>query len=217
MPQTHYKGREREFINKIILYDQHGKVVSTIFPRRAKQLVIKGQATWLDEGQSLQMTSHIKDSPSADIKEENPMKSGSIYNTNGEPNATIPPTTKTIAEAITPPTTTSISEADALLLYQAKQNVNDKRNLQRHIFAFFAMWPILIIFYNTIINNITNPAWRNIQHAVNHLEQGIWHMHQQYAWAAEEVVLYMHWHYTHAYTHIIWYVILGVIDRKSVV
>jgi len=145
------------------------------------------------------MTSNIADSSSVTIEEENLMNSDSVYHTNGEPSAT----THTIPKAD--------SKADALLLYQAKQNVNDKKNLQRHLVAFIAMWPVLVVFYNTIVNNITNPLWRGIQPAINHLQQGMGYWrNQDYVWAAEEIIANMEWHFVHAYTHFIWYVILGM-------
>ena len=81
------------------------------------------------------------------------MPDESVYPTNGEP------------KLITP----ALPEADGLLLYQAKQNVNDKKKLDKHIAAYIVTWFVLAIFYGSIIQNMTHPSWWHASGIINSL------------------------------------------------
>jgi len=179
-------GRSRDFIESITLYDQRNKKIGNIYPRRAKQLVLKGRASWLDEGSSLQIVSNITDSSSTTIKEEKAVIDDNVFQSNNRPKA-----------AMSDP-----GEADVLLMYQAKQNVKDRKNLIRHVIAFLAAWPVLAIFHNSASG--VHPRWWDISQNLNHVIEFI---PEEYAWVLNDI----EWFFFSRYTPEIWYVFLGAV------
>ena len=111
----------------IVLYDQHHERVGETYPRRAKQLVKSGRASWLIDGQSLQINTEYN--PYPPDKEDVIEMSEAIYQNNG-----------TIVEE---PGHLHKEEPSELLLYMAKQNVAQKKSLIRNIIAYILAWPIL--------------------------------------------------------------------------
>ncbi|MCL2571578.1 MAG: hypothetical protein FWE11_04165 [Defluviitaleaceae bacterium] len=111
----------------IVLYDQHHERVGETYPRRAKQLVKSGRASWLIDGQSLQINTEYN--PYPPNKEDVIEMSEAIYQNNG-----------TIVEE---PGHLHKEEPSELLLYMAKQNVAQKKSLIRNIIAYVLAWPIL--------------------------------------------------------------------------
>ena len=191
------KGRGRDCIENIILYDQRNKKIGNIYPRRAKQLVLKGRAAWLDEGRSLQMIPDVNDSSSETFKEETFMFDDLTCPTNGKPEEAVP----------------EMSVGDYLLMYQAKQNVKNRKNLFKHVLAFIAAWPILGFFYATVFSGMTHP--RNWHH-INVVEQ----LYRLYPASTNEqqifndnivhdVVNVITWYFRHGHTPDIWFVIVG--------
>jgi len=134
---THYKKQRNSHTGRsvimehITLYNQQRERVGETYPRRAKQLVRSGRATWLEENVTLQLTTDTH--PPATIKEEIIMSDEDICLTNGSPkNETSP---------------TDCAGDNELLMYLARKNVREKRNLVRHFAAFVAVSLVLLILF----------------------------------------------------------------------
>ena len=118
-------------IADIILYDRQGEKIGTLYPRRAKQLLLKGRAEWLEEDRSLQLVGS-----SENKKEETPMEA--VYT----PNA---------------PTETPRPETDPSLMHQAQENVKFKRRLKRQVLFCGAAWLMMMFFFAGIPFNLPHP------------------------------------------------------------
>jgi len=165
--------------------------VGTTYPRRAKQLIKNGRAAWLEEGQTLQL------SPTpAVIKEDTLMVDGIGYSTNN-------------SKVITETTEVPVTDSDELLMYKARQNVRNKKNLIKHFFAFIAAWPILAIVYGTLVQNASHPqAWR-IQDTMRTIDSLAPHIPEDYWWVIDNMAWFLNG-VIRNYVPSIWYVILGV-------
>jgi len=150
--------------------------------------VLKGRATWLDEGSSLQIVSDIADSSSKTIKEEKTVIDDNVFQSNDRPK-----TAAAVADS---------GEADVLLMYQAKQNVEDKKNLIKHVVAFIAAWPALIIFH--VSANGVHPRWWSISHDLSALSA---YIPEEYAWLMGNI----EWYFLSGYVPSIWYVSVGMV------
>jgi hypothetical protein len=129
-------------------------MIGSLYPRRAKQLVMKGRAEWLEEGRSLQ----LMDS-SEKHKEEDEMTDDHVYTNNGR--VTSPGTVVAKDEGTT--------EADSVLLYQAKLNVKDKKNLIRHVIAFAVFYVLLYVNSNGFV------SFASVQNSVHYRDpQEVW-------------------------------------------
>jgi len=117
----------------IVLYDQNHERVGETYPRRAKQLIRNGRATWLEEGQSLLLATNHEPYPP---EQEEPIMTA--YQNNG---TSVPP--------LPPPETHEMS--DDLLLYLAKKNVAEKRSLLRHAIAY--VLALVILFAATSVRH----------------------------------------------------------------
>jgi len=122
--QNRIAPKEQGMNNSIVVYDKNHERVGETYPRRAKQLIKSGRASWIEEDQSLQLG--IKSCPP--IQEEIIMTDVNLYQNNNSP-----------AKEPTPIT----DESNALLLHIAKQNVAEKRSFIRHIIAYIIAWPVL--------------------------------------------------------------------------
>lgn len=165
--------------------------MGTTYPRRAKQLIKNGRAAWLEEGQTLQL------SPTpAVIKEDTLMVDGIGYSTNN-------------SKVITETTEVPVTDSDELLMYKARQNVRNKKNLIKHFFAFIAAWPILAIVYGTLVQNASHPqAWR-IQDTMRTIDSLAPHIPEDYWWVIDNMAWFLNG-VIRNYVPSIWYVILGV-------
>ena len=116
----------------IVLYDKNDERVGETYPRRAKQLIRSGRASWLIEGQSMRIDTDIDLYPP--VEEDLVPMTETIYTNNG-----------TIIEE---PTSSPPEASMDLLRYIAKRNVSEKRSFFRHIAAYILAWPLLyaIIF-----------------------------------------------------------------------
>lgn len=170
-------------IKEIILLDQNNNKIGSLYPRRAKQLVIKNKARWVIEGQTLQMILDVTDS-SPTIKEETKM-------THENSNNPAPAGVTYAPELVEP---------DALLLYKAKENVRNKRNLLKHFLAYIVAWPVLGIFYQTVISILPHPHWERIQRGVSTSNH----------WEATNFINNVSSYFTRLYTPPFWYVLMGV-------
>lgn len=181
------------FIGDITLLNQHGNKISSIYPRRAKQLVLKGKAKWLKEGKTLQMISEDVTSSSTIHEEEITMTDEKIYTNNGEPTAV----------------SSTLPDADTLLLYKAKQNVKDKKNLAKHALAYVAAWPLLGLFYAVFVEGMIHPRWWSINNSLRNLDELFSYIPDTYHWMLNNVMRDMEWQFTRHYIPPAWYLILG--------
>ncbi|MCL1883200.1 MAG: hypothetical protein FWF81_05535 [Defluviitaleaceae bacterium] len=101
-------------------------------------------------------------------------------------------------------------EADALLLYQAKVNVKDKRNLFKHILAFIVAWPILGVFYEGVLSNITHPSLWRASNIINSLTAVQPYLPIEGSAGVSSAVSFMNSYFRHNYVPEIWYVIVGM-------
>ena len=118
----------------IVLYNQNHERVGETYPRRAKQLIRNGRATWLEEGQILLINANHEPYPP---EQEEPIMT--TYQNNG---TTVPP----------PPETHEMS--DDLLLYLAKKNVAEKRSLVRHAIAYALA--LVILFTTSAVHHTSD-------------------------------------------------------------
>ena len=114
----------------IVLYDENHERVGETYHRRAKQLVRSGRAVWLEEGQSLILASHPATEHEAlpPTHKEDFAMTENIYTNNGV--------------ALEPPARSEGS--NEMLMYLARQNVAQKKNLIKHAVAYLLVWVILI-------------------------------------------------------------------------
>ena len=182
-------GRSCDFIEIITLYDKRKKRLGSTYPRRAKQLVLKGQAIWLDEGKTLQMIPRA--SSSAISREEKPMKDETAYITNDG---------KEIDESVFE------EETDRLLLYKAKQNVEAKRILLKNVIAYPFAWIGAGMLHGAILTNMNHPRWWEASNIMSQLAS----LPYEYAHIASDAIWFLDWHFRSNYASPLWYVIVGV-------
>jgi len=106
----------------IVLYDVNHERVGETYPRRAKQLLRSGRALWLEEDVSMTLIL-AQDIPTPPTKEDAIIMTEPLLTNDG---------VAMEVESVAPPITTS----DDLLMYVAKQNIDRKRSLFRHVAAF---------------------------------------------------------------------------------
>lgn len=117
------------------------------------------------------------------------------YQTNGEPiMAAIPVHEK----------------ADALLLYQAKQNVNYKRNLVKHAVSYVIVWMFLGVFFAATIDNMRHPRFWNMQSGLGALDQVMQYIPEEQLWAVDELRWTIEWYFGIRYIPDIWYAAVGI-------
>ena len=171
------------FIEIITLYDQHDNEIGSIYPRRAKQLVLKGRADWLEEGRTLKMN------PSSPATEENETMIESIQTNDG---------IKTVT-----------SEADSLLMNQAMQNVKERKILIKHILVYIAGWFLLVVMADTIFYNTQHPSARTGQTISRDL-RAIRVEDASEISAIQQATYFIEYHTGSGYTPPVFYVLLGV-------
>ena len=123
-------------VQQLAVYDESGTQVGMTFPKRARQLINKQRALWHND-------THTAIRLLPDIKEEALMDE---Y-LNDDIDMDEPP---------------SPTVSDDLLLYLAKKNVREKRNLSKHAVAFIAAWPLIGIFYAAVIEGARHPQHRRL-------------------------------------------------------
>ena len=134
----------------ITLYNQHREKVGETYPRRAKQLVRNGRAAWLEDKVSLQLIA--TDQPPA-LKEENIMVDRNVLPSNDDSQAE-----KHQLEFV---------EDDNLLKYLARKNVQDRKNLIKHVIAFCAA----LLVFNIMMGSTTYELATEARLAVNDLNR----------------------------------------------
>ncbi|MCL2855688.1 MAG: hypothetical protein FWE21_08725 [Defluviitaleaceae bacterium] len=106
-------------MDKVVIYDQNKNIVGETFPRRAKQLVLKERAMWLNENAITLLNA----------QEEEKMENNQYIDLR--------------ETAETPPHHPAPSED--LLMHLAKRNIRKRKELLVHIAAFFTSFVILLI------------------------------------------------------------------------
>ena len=124
-------------IKQLPVYDEHGTQIGMTFPKRARQLISKQRAVWYDDAHTaIQLVPETK----IDIPLEEYLDDNMEY------------------EA-------EFTQSDDLLLYLARQNVKQKRLLIKHVIAYIASWPLVSLFYESILINTAHssyPQWRRV-------------------------------------------------------
>ena len=116
-----------------------------------------------------------------------------IYPTNGEPII--------LADAM--------PDTDALLLYKARQNVKNRKNLLKHILAFIAAWPLLGIFYASTISNVVHPRWWSVSNQLQELYNLSQYLPEEHYWVLNSLTNTISWYFRNGHTPSIWYMIVG--------
>ena len=121
-------------MKSITLYNKQREKVGETYPRRAKQLVRSGRATWLEENIALQLTADLP--LTANTREEYIMAEQNIHPTNSSPET----------ENQRP----DLAGNDDFLMYLARKNVRKKTNLIKNIVAFAAVSLVLVILLESL-------------------------------------------------------------------
>lgn len=123
-------------IEQLTVYDESGAPIGMTFPKRARQLISKQRALWHDDTHTaIRLLPETKADTAA--VEYQDLDDDDLEDTTG------------------------FTGSDDLLLYLAKKNVREKRNLLKHIVAFIAAWPMIIIFYDVVLSNVRHRShWR---------------------------------------------------------
>jgi len=116
-------------LDKITVYDQDNQLVGETYQRRAKQLVLKNRASWMDDDHSAICLTNADDELDIENEEEK-----MIYHNNGAKEM----------EARYPDDSHDKPSND-LLMYLAERNIRFRGNLIRHSAAFIVVFPIMII------------------------------------------------------------------------
>jgi hypothetical protein len=151
--------------------------------------VLKGRAIWLDEGhRSIQLITG-----SSEKQEEIKMPEEHVYPNNGKAS------TAPVAEP---------TEADAVLLYQAKLNVKDKRNLVRHVIAYIAVWPVFALLYGVaFVTDAQALDYEGWLHLMDFARDIIVIPHEYWQWYD---MIYRMEQSRHLQTLPVWYFIMGM-------
>ncbi|MCL2014798.1 MAG: hypothetical protein FWG68_00960 [Defluviitaleaceae bacterium] len=146
----------------IVLYDDKNEKIGSIYPRRAKQLVLRGQAAWIAEGESVKMNADF--SPFSKVskisKEEKLMTD---VKTNGVPKVAefepferdIPPTEPT------EPPLSAPDNPDNLIYEQAKKNLQAKTALLKLVALTIGLWLLMPVLHDGVFSNMAHPSTHN--------------------------------------------------------
>ncbi|MCL2015195.1 MAG: hypothetical protein FWG68_02995 [Defluviitaleaceae bacterium] len=155
----------------IILYDSNDERVGCIYPRQAKQLVLKKQAIWLEKGVSLKMITATASS-SALSEEEHNMETSSIYPSN----APIEPTRSVETIERTEPTEKYAEyapEPEKILYEQAKRNIKARRTLLKNAGFVAVAWLVFAVFSVLLLDHsaVSHPQASRINMSLRQLER----------------------------------------------
>jgi len=167
-------------IQQLTVYDQHGAQVGMTFPKRARQLVSKQRALWHDDTHtSIRLLPEDKAEAAhdEDFAKDDTQKA-----------------------FVTP-------GSNDLLLYLAKKNVREKRNLVRHVLAYIAVWPVIMMFYIGFLANTRHPFYHWLIEANRLL--GEFSTFRTLSWHSYDAIWAVN-NLAYSHTHPLWYVILGV-------
>jgi len=118
-------------MEKVTVYDRDNIEIGKTYERRARQLVLKNRASWLDDNRSAIVL----------VSEESEEPSMEIYNNNGK-----------VPDAICTDDLREEGRDSELLMYLAKRNVQSRKNFLMHLIIY----PISFI----ALALITDGFWR---------------------------------------------------------
>ena len=108
--------------------------------------------------------------------------------------------------------TPDFARSDDLLLYLAKKNVQEKRNLTRHIIAYALAWPMIAMFYEAIISNTRHPQYWLMRNALRSLDNAANFLPVARAEDIEQSILAFY----NSLMHPLFYLIIGFMIAWSV-
>jgi hypothetical protein len=126
-------------------------------------------------------------------KEDESKMEESLYVSNGSPSVTY-----------------KESKPDKLLMYKAKQNVKDRRNLVKHILVFIAICPVLLIFYTGVVQSAMSNAYWDFISAIGILSSGIPYTADYINQIYDHLLWLVDLHFFRGYTPGYWYVLMGI-------
>ena len=136
-------------IDQLAVYDENGTQIGMTFPKRARQLISKQRAVWHDDAHTaIRLLPEPKEEASVDDYLDD------------------------VFDDSPPP-----AGSDDLLLYLARKNVQEKRNLTRHVIAYILAWPVVAIIYAAVFENTRHPAY--------------WRWRSNFIWALEDIRSYL--------------------------
>jgi len=165
-------------IQQLAVYDESGTQIGMTFPKRARQLINKQRALWNDD-------THTSIRLVPDSAEDAPG-----YPKDDRDGALV------------------LSGSDDLLLYRAKKNVSEKRNLVKHVVAYIAIWPVILLFYAAILSRITHPAHAQVWDAIAALDDIRQYVPLGAMWSIYTAERHVHG-IVNSLTHPFMYVIIG--------
>ena len=140
------------------------------------------------------MISDVSTSVSTTHEEELPMTDDKIYTNDGS----------------AAPSAPVLTEHDNLLMYKAQQNVKNKKNLVKHICAYIAAWPILLIIYETILSAMVHPQSQRAIAVVESLNRTRGNVGQAHRNPIDSAIRFINLQVIDAYIPPIWYVLIGI-------
>lgn len=159
-------------VQQLTVYDESGAHVGMTFPKRARQLINKQRALWHnDEHTAIRLLPDAKEDTTMDAYLDEDLDE-----------------------------TIGVTGSDELLLYLARKNVREKRNLLRHVLAYIATWPMIGIFYAAIIESTRHPSYwrlRQLGWQVENLREYVpiesqWILSDIYSWGQRTIDSLLH-------------------------
>ena len=137
-------------VDQLAVFDEKGTQIGMTFPKRARQLVSKQRAIWQDDA-------HTSIRLLPETKEEAAAMDEFLDDSFDE--------------------SPGLSGSDDLLLYLARKNVKEKRNLNKHVGAYILAWPVVAIIYYAVFTNTRHSAY--------------WQWRNNFPWALDELRFYL--------------------------
>ena len=167
-------------VQQLTVYDENGAQIGMTFPKRARQLISKQRALWHDDTHNaIRLLPETKEEAPLDEYLDDDMEE-----------------------------TTGFMGSDDLLLYLAKKSVREKRNLIKHVLAYLATWPVIIIFYEIVISNTRHPQHWQIGSINWQLDYIRHYMPYESLWAVNDIEWTMR-SFSYSLTHPVMFVIIG--------
>jgi len=135
-----------DLIQQIAVINENGTQIGMTFPKRAKQLIARQRALWHND-------SHTAICLLPELKEEVILDKDFTYNTNDG-----------FKEA------PRCAKSDDLLLYLAKKNVAERKNLIKQAVIYAIAWTVLLVVYAGFWDGADNYLSREGRNAINTLE-----------------------------------------------
>jgi len=172
-------------VQQLAVYDESGAQVGMTFPKRARQLISKQRALWHDDSHTaIKLLPEPNEEVAMDVHQEDDLDKSK--------------------EAV------GFAGSDELLMYIAKKNVKEKKNLIKHIIAYILSWPIIVVFYEAVISNTNHPSAESWNRATRAVEAArIQNLNATAHLSISDAQRAMQAH-LNSLTHPIMYIIIGV-------